>query len=47
MCELIDGTSGMRGQFFEPDPDQEGTADVIALNARFTTLATLTLLANS
>lgn len=40
MFELIDGTSGMRGQFFEPDPDQEGTADVIALNAHFTTLAT-------
>ncbi|MDG4553183.1 MAG: hypothetical protein P9E24_02880 [Candidatus Competibacter sp.] len=27
ILRLVDGTSGLGGQFLEPDPDQEGTAD--------------------
>ena len=35
---LVDGTSGLGGQFLEPDPDQEGTTDMIALDARLSAL---------
>src|SRR3712207_6424432 len=37
--ELIDGTASLRGEGFEPDPDQKGTGDMIALNAGLPTLA--------
>jgi hypothetical protein len=35
---LIDRKAVLYCQFFQSDPDQKGTPDVIALNARFTTL---------
>ena len=40
MFELIDGAARLRRQFFEPNPDQKGTTDVIALDAGFGALAT-------
>lgn len=36
--QLIDGLPGLEGEFFQPDPDQERTADMIALNTCRTTL---------
>ena len=37
--ELIHRAASMCRQCFEPDPHQKSTADVIALDARFATLA--------
>ena len=38
--ELINGTAGLSREFFKSDPNQQSTADMIALNAG---IATLTL----
>lgn len=38
MFHLIDGSTGLHGQFFESHPDQKRTADVIALNTGYTAL---------
>ena len=32
MFQLIDGTPGLGGHLFEPNPDQERTTDMITLN---------------
>ena len=39
MFKLVDSAPRLRGQRFEPDPDEEGTADMVPLNPRGTTLA--------
>lgn len=41
MLELIDRTADLGRQVLEPDPDQEGTADVVALDAGLAALAAL------
>ena len=41
VLDLIDGLSDLTGQGFEPHPDQDGAADVVALGARLATLAGL------
>ena len=41
MLELIHRAPRVRRQFFEPDPDQQGAPDVVALNARLPALAPL------
>ena len=41
MFHLIESPSGFDGDRFEPNPDQQGTADMIALNTRFAALAAL------
>jgi hypothetical protein len=39
LLELIDGATGLGRQVLESDPNQEGTADVVALNPGLAALA--------
>lgn len=39
--ELVHRAACLRRQLFEPDPDQQSAADVIALDARLATLTAL------
>lgn len=39
MLELIDSPTGLSRQLFESDPDQQSTADMVALNSGFVALA--------
>jgi len=39
MYDLIDGRMRFLGHLFEPDPDQDGTANMVAQNARGAALA--------
>ena len=41
MFDLVDGDLLLMGDLFEARPHQQGTRDVVALDARFATLALL------
>jgi len=41
VLDLIDGVSGLVGQSLEAHPDQDGTTDVVSLDARPAALAGL------
>ncbi len=38
MLELVEGFTGMRSEFGEPDPDEKSASDVITLDTRFAAL---------
>lgn len=41
LLDLINRSAALVRDRFEPTPDQQGTGDVVALNAGFATLASL------
>ena len=41
MFDLVDSLVGFAGDLFKPNPDQEGTADVVADDTGFATLTAL------